>query len=54
MGIIGFYLISTVRTCKQLLFIIDYGPESEKYGTKKKSGVPKGEYRIGKQSKKQE
>ena len=54
MGIIGFYLISTVRTCKQLLFIIDYGPESEKYGTKKKSGVPKGEYRIGKQSKEQE
>lgn len=54
MGIIGFYLISTVRTCKQLLFIIDYGPESEKYGTKKKSGAPKGEYRIGKQSKEQE
>lgn len=53
MGIIGFYLISTVRTCKQLLFIIDYGPESEKYGTKKKSGIPKGEYRIGKQSKEQ-
>ena len=46
--IIGAYLISTVTACWYLLSIIDLAPKSERMEEEKKTGAPKGKYRIGK------